>query len=248
MGELPILAADFEPMPPMPKLSEAKPKSDNGNVSTTFLRSPVSPDSAKTSTQSPESLQTTIINLPGEPGSATSSSWQEEQTTKYGRRSSPILPIEDLSALTPSTVRDEDMTMDMADVRSPAMQIHLQRALTVTVTPKSQQRSRLGVADTTLPLREQTPLAEHKPSTDANVGLGSELRRAEELEVTAKQHFRPSQVGDVRPTFSARGYSTRPRRSVPPAPLVIRRPDNIYVEPSPVESDDSMVGVAQNGK
>ncbi|XEU95426.1 hypothetical protein FSHL1_000710 [Fusarium sambucinum] len=242
MGSLPILAADLEPMPPMPKLSQAKPKIDHGDAPATFLRTPESLNSAKTPTQSRESVKTTTINLPREPGSETSSCWKQELASRYGRRSSPILPIEDLSALTPSTVRDDDMTMDMADVRSPAMQVHLQRALTVTVTPKSQQRSRLGVADTTLPFREeshQTPLAGHKPSANANVGVGSELRRAEDLEV---------KVGDVRPTFSARGYSTRLRRSVPPAPLVLRRPDNMYVEPSPVETDDSVSveGVTQN--
>ncbi|KAJ4131615.1 hypothetical protein NW768_005808 [Fusarium equiseti] len=235
MGQLPILTADLEPLPPIPKLNEAKPNADQSEASATFLRAPESPTSAKTSTQFPKGPQTTIINLPGEPGSATDSSWQDEQETKYGRRSSPILPIEDLSALTPSTVRDDDAAMDMADIRSPAMQVHLQRALTVTVTPKSQQRSGLGVADAPLPLREenrQASLAAHKPTAHANVGLGSELRGA----------------ADVRPTFSARGYSTRPRRSVPPAPLVIRRPDNVYVEPSPVESDDSVVEVTQNGK
>ncbi|KAK6709004.1 hypothetical protein SNK04_009948 [Fusarium graminearum] len=238
MGSLPIQAADFVPMPPMPELSEAKPKMDHGDAPVTSLRTPESLNSAKTSTQSPESVQTTVIKMPAVPRSPTSPYWKQELATRYGRRSSPILPIEDLSALTPSTVRDDDMTMDMADVRSPAMQVHLQRALTVTVTPKSQQRSRLGVADTTLPFREesqQSPL----PSADANVGVGSELRRAEELE---------AKVGDVRPTFSARGYSTRPRRSVPPAPLVLRRLDNMYVEPSPVETDDSVSveGVLQN--
>jgi hypothetical protein len=242
MGSLPILAADSEPMPSMPKLSEVKPNINHGDVSATFLRSPESLNSAKTSTQSPESVQTTVINLPAEPKSSTSPCWKQELASRYGRRSSPILPIEDFGALTPSTVRDDDMTMDMADVRSPAMQIHLQRALTVTVTPKSQQQSRLGVVDTTLPFREeshQTPLAGHKPSANVNVGVGSELRRAEDLEV---------KVGDVRPTFSARGYSTRQRRSVPPAPLVLRRPDNMYVEPSPVETDDSVSveGVTQN--
>jgi hypothetical protein len=230
MGSLPILAADLAPVPPMPmpKHSEAKPKIDHGDASVTFLRTPESLNSAKAPTQSRESVKHTTINLPREPGSETSPCWKQELASRYGRRSSPILPIEDLSALTPSTVRDDDMTMDMADVRSPAMQVHLQRALTVTVTPKSQQRSRLGVADTTLPFREenhQTPLA-----ANANVGVGSELRRAGDLEV---------KVGDVRPTFSTRGYSTRSRRSVPPAPLVLRRPGNMYVEPSPVETDDS---------
>jgi hypothetical protein len=92
----------------------------------------------------------------------------------------------------------------------------------------------------------------HKPSfVQANaVGFGAELQRAEGLQATAKQqqqHFWPSQVGAARPTFSDRGNSTRPRRSIPPTPLVLRRTD-VFTEPSPAESEDSLVGTTQKGK
>ncbi|ENH73925.1 hypothetical protein FOC1_g10011245 [Fusarium oxysporum f. sp. cubense race 1] len=217
MVELPILPADIEFKP---NRNEAKPQIDKSNT----LTAP---------TKTPASL--TLV-------SATSSSWRDPHGKGYGRRSSPILPVEDLSALTPSTVRDDDFALD-ADIRSPAMQVHVQRALTVTVTAKHQQQS--GLRDESP--QEPLPLTVHKPSAEANVGSESELRRAEDLHLTAKQHFWPSQVGETRPaTFSDRGYTTKPRRSLPPAPLVFRRTDSFYAEPSPVESDlseEDVVGI-----
>ncbi|KAM0562815.1 hypothetical protein ACHAPJ_001655 [Fusarium lateritium] len=169
--------------------------------------------------------------------------------TRFGRRSSPILPLEDLSALSPSTIRDEDFAIDSA-LRSPATQVHVQKALTVIVTAKSHQRNGLGVAETPLTSRNESrqgplPLVVRKPSAKANVGFESELERAEDSQSSAKQHFWPSQVGGTRPTFSDRGHSIRQRRSLPPAPLVIRRTDKVHAEPSPVESEDGLVGMIQ---
>ncbi|KLP20375.1 uncharacterized protein LW94_1435 [Fusarium fujikuroi] len=239
MVELPILPADIEFKP---NHNEAKAQIDKSNTLTAPTKTPASLTLGETSIQFPKSPQPTTAQLDNEPVSATSSSWRDPHGKGYGRRSSPILPVEDLSALTPSTVRDEDFALD-ADIRSPAMQVHVQRALTVTVTAKHQQQSGLRVAETLSASsdessREPLPLTVRKPSAEANVGSESELRRAEDTHLTAKQHFWPSQVGEIRPaTFSDRGYTTKPRRSLPPAPLVFRRTDSFYAEPSPVESD-----------
>ncbi|KAF5674514.1 hypothetical protein FHETE_2866 [Fusarium heterosporum] len=250
MVNLPILPP---PLELKPKPEEAKPKIDKTKALVDSPRTPASPSIVETSIQFPRSLESTTDHLPDEPLSATSSSWQAKG---YGRRSSPILPVEDLSALTPTTIRDEDFMMEI-DLRSPARQVQVQRALTVTVMSKPQQRTTLGVPKTTLTLRDDShqgplPLNIHKSSSmQANVGFGAESQRAEELQATTKQqqqqHFGPSQVGAARPTFSERGNSTRPRRSIPPAPLVFRRTDNVFTEPSPVESEDSLVGTSQTG-
>ncbi|KAH7238900.1 hypothetical protein BKA59DRAFT_503009 [Fusarium tricinctum] len=250
MVNLPILPVDLERKL---KPDEAKPRIDKTEALADSLRTPASLVPVEKLAQSPKSPRSTTIHLPEEPLSATSSSWWDPQAKGYGRRSSPILPIEDLSALTPTTIRDEDFTME-ADIRSPAKQIHVQRALTVTVMSRPHQRSGLGVAETPLASRDESrqgplPLTMHKPSfVQANaVGFGAELQRAEGLQATAKQqqqHFWPSQVGAARPTFSDRGNSTRPRRSIPPTPLVLRRTD-VFTEPSPVESEDSLVETTQ---
>ncbi|KAF5645604.1 hypothetical protein F52700_2167 [Fusarium sp. NRRL 52700] len=238
MVELPILPADIEFKP---NCNEAKPQIDKSNTLTAPTKTPASLTLVETSIQFPKSPQPTTAQIDNEPVSTTSSSWRDPHGKGYGRRSSPILPVEDLSALTPSTVRDEDFALD-ADIRSPAMQVHVQRALTVTVTAKHQQQSGLRVAETLSASSDETsreplPLSVRKPSTEANVGSESELRRAEDSNPTAKQHWQ-SQVGETRPaTFSDRGYTTKPRRSLPPAPLVFRRTDSFYAEPSPVESD-----------
>jgi hypothetical protein len=248
MVELPILPADIGFKP---NHIEAKPQIDKSNTLTALSRTPASLTLGEMSIQFPKSPQPTTAQLHDEPVSATSSSWRDPHGKGYGRRSSPILPVEDLSVLTPSTIRDEDFALD-ATIRSPAMQVHVQRALTVTVTAKHQQQSGLRVAGTLSTSsdegpQEPLPLTVHKPSAEANVGSESELRRAEDLHLTAKQHFWPSQVGETRPaTFSDRGYTTKPRRSLPPAPLVFRRTDNFYAEPSPVESDlseEDVVGI-----
>ncbi|KAM0271981.1 hypothetical protein ACHAPA_002276 [Fusarium lateritium] len=249
MINLPILPVDLELKP---KPDEAKPKIDKTEALADIARTPASLAPIEKFAQSPQSPRSTTIHLPEEPLSATSSSWWDPQAKGYGRRSSPILPIEDLSALTPTMIRDEDFTME-ADIRSPAKQVHVQRALTVTVMSRPHQRSGLGVAETPLALRDEScqgplPLTMHKPSSaQANVGFGAESQRAEGLQATAKQqqqHFWPSQVGAARPTFSDRGNSSRPRRSIPPTPLVLRR-TNVFTEPSPVESEDSLVGTTQ---
>ncbi|KAG5663135.1 hypothetical protein KAF25_001071 [Fusarium avenaceum] len=250
MVNLPMLPVDLELKP---KPDEAKPRIDNTEALADSSRTPASLVPVEKLAQSPKSPRSTTIHLPEEPLSATSSSWWDPQAKGYGRRSSPILPIEDLSALTPTTIRDEDFTME-ADIRSPAKQVHVQRALTVTVMSRPHQRSGLGVAETPLALRDESrqgplPLTMHKPSSvQANVvGFGAESQRAEELQATAKQqqqHFWPSQVGAARPTFSDRGNSTRPRRNIPPTPLVLRRTD-VFTEPSPVESEDSLVETTQ---
>ncbi|KAI1018278.1 hypothetical protein LB505_001349 [Fusarium chuoi] len=78
------------------------------------------------------------------------------------------------------------------------MQVHVQRALTVTVTAKHQQQSGLRVAETLSASSDESsqeplPLTVRKPSAEANVGSESELRRAEDTHLTAKQHFWPSQ-------------------------------------------------------
>ncbi|KAM0348972.1 hypothetical protein ACHAPU_003906 [Fusarium lateritium] len=250
MINLPILPP---PLELKAKRDEAKPKIDKTEALADSSRTPASLTIVETSVQFPKSPESTIDHLPEEPLSATSSSWQAKG---YGRRSSPILPVEDLSALTPTTIRDEDFMMEI-DLRSPAKQVQVQRALTVTVMSKPQQRATLGVPKTTLTLRDDSrqgplPLNIQKPSSlQANVGFGAESQLAEELRATTEQpqhqHFGPSQVGAARPTFSDRGISTRPRRSIPPAPLVFRRTDNVFTEPSPVESEDSLVETSQTG-
>ncbi|KAF9770889.1 hypothetical protein IL306_011461 [Fusarium sp. DS 682] len=247
MVELPILPADIELKP---NRNDAKPRIDKSDTLTALSRTLGSPTLGETSIQFPNSPQPTIPHPHEEPVSSISSSWRDPHVKGYGRRSSPILPVEDLGALTPSTIRDEDFAID-ADIRSPATQVHVQRALTVTVTAKHQQRSGLGVAETLSASAESPqgplPLTVHKPFVKANVGSESELRQAEDLHVAAKQHLWPSQVGETRPaSFSDRGYSTKPRRSLPPAPLVFRRTDSFYAEPSPVESDfseEDVVGI-----
>ncbi|KAF4344929.1 hypothetical protein FBEOM_1215 [Fusarium beomiforme] len=249
MVELPILPADLELRP---NRNDGKPQIDKSDTLTALSRTPGSPTLGETSPQFPNT-QATIPHPHEEPASTTSSSWRDPLAKGYGRRSSPILPVEDLGALTPSTIPDEDFALD-ADIRSPATQIHVQRALTVTVTAKHQQRSALGVAETLSASTDKSPqgplpLTVRKPSAEANVGSESELRQAEDLQVSAKQHFWPSQVGETRPaTFSDRGYSTKPRRSLPPAPLVFHWTDSFYAEPSPVESNFSqdVAGIDQN--
>ncbi|KAF4455561.1 hypothetical protein F53441_2169 [Fusarium austroafricanum] len=244
MVELPILSADLKLKS---KSNEAKPRIDKTDALTPTSRTPASPILGETTAQFPKTPQPPIPHAHEEPIFPASPRWRDPHAKGYGRRSSPILPIEDLSALTPSPTRDEDFAVDAA-IQSPAMQIHLQRALTVTVTAKCQQRSGLGVAEAPLMLRDESPqaplpLAVHKLPTNANVVPGSELRqRAEDVHVTAKQHFWPSQVGKARPaTFTDRAYSTKSRRGLPPAPLLFRRTDNFYAEPSPVESEEDMV-------
>ncbi|KAF5008461.1 hypothetical protein FDECE_5250, partial [Fusarium decemcellulare] len=186
------------------------------------------------STQSPKSLEHTATS-PGEVSNA-SSPLHNSRNRGFERRSSPVLPIEDWSALSPgSTIRDDDSTANW-DVRSPAMEIHVQRAHAVKVTAAKQcQRSGLGVAGAPS-LNE----AHKGPLTNHDVGLASDLRRAESPN-TEGRHVWPSQVGETRPTFSDRGHSVKPRRSPPPAPLLLRRADGaIQAEPSPIDSEDGL--------
>ncbi|KAF4972432.1 hypothetical protein FSARC_999 [Fusarium sarcochroum] len=231
MSGLPLLPSNFEPKPTP---TETTPRINQAYVLATMPRTPASSG---------------VPEYPISPVPTITLHEESISATRFGRRSSPILPVEDLNALSPSTIRDEDFAIDSA-LRSPATQVHVQRALTVIVAAKSHQRNGLGVAETPLTSRNESrqgplPLAVHKPSVKANVGFESELERAEDSQSSAKQHLWPSQVGETRPTFSDRGHIINQRRSLPPAPLVIRRTDKVHAEPSPVESEDGLVEIAK---
>ncbi|KAF5018342.1 hypothetical protein F66182_9682 [Fusarium sp. NRRL 66182] len=215
------------------------------------------PDKATLPIKQTDAL-TTIASIPGSSVSVETAAQSptspershDQQVEGFRRRSSPIIPVEDPSALSPLTIRDEDFGIG-SSLRSPATHIHVQRALPIIVTAKNHSRSGLGVTENSLPPENQSRkgrLVVHKPSAKANVGPGPELRYAEALQTTAErqQQVRPLQVGETCPTFSDRGYSIKPRRSIPPAPLLLRRTDNVLSEPSPVESEDGLVETAQH--
>ncbi|KAF4976677.1 hypothetical protein FZEAL_6691 [Fusarium zealandicum] len=201
-------------------------------------RSARSPQSLKSSVASPANQETDETVL------ATCLPWHGQQAAKgLKRRSSPVLPIEELGPFSPdSTIHDDDSHLDW-DVRSDATEIHVQRALAVKVmtTAKCHVRREGQVGPlATLNTLSNRFLAMHRPTRC--VGPVSDLRRTEELQNTERRDLGPRQVGETRLTFSDRGYSVMQRRSPPPAPLLLRKTDKcgiMQADPSS-ESENGM--------
>ncbi|CAM1506437.1 Fc.00g060780.m01.CDS01 [Cosmosporella sp. VM-42] len=167
------------------------------------------------------------------------------------RRSSPVLPAENLS---PSSSTDEripgdETTTNWGSVHSPAKSVNLQRFRVVEVpaVPKLRQSQDKGaMADTkTLSVMSQedgkeTMTVMLDPSISQNIGSpqGSQHGKVS-LKNGARSASWHRRVGDTCPTFSERRQTRKLRKGPPPAPLLLNRTNKVPVviqaEPSPLE-------------
>lgn len=171
------------------------------------------------------------------------------------RRSSPILPAEDLSMFSPyseARSRDDEASTNWGSIHSPGTFVNVQkaRAVDVPAVPKLHllQNGAQVVVGTLPPqgrdedMGASTVMAE--TSAD-NVVIAAEESQA----ITESEHGWHRRVGEECPSFSDRGQTVRPRKVPPPAPLLLNRtnlvPMAVQAEVSPLESPEHALAMIQ---
>ncbi|KAH7013447.1 hypothetical protein EDB80DRAFT_372275 [Ilyonectria destructans] len=169
------------------------------------------------------------------------------------RRSSPILPAEDLSMFSPyseARSRDDEASINWGSIHSPGTFVNVQkaRAVDVPAVPKLHLLHD-GTAVGTLPpqgrdedMGASTVMAE----TSADHGV---VPAEESQAITESEHGWHRRVGEECPSFSDRGQIVRPRKVPPPAPLLLNRtnmvPMAVQAEVSPLESPEHALAMIQ---
>ncbi|KAH7151836.1 hypothetical protein B0J13DRAFT_658004, partial [Dactylonectria estremocensis] len=175
------------------------------------------------------------------------------------RRSSPILPAEDLSMFSPySEARSivDDGSTNWGSIHSPGTFVNVQqaRAVDVPAVPKLPQGGAgFAVGPVPQPVRDEamgTSTVTTESSVDHVADFTPEVVPAEEAQAIAEtEQGWHRRVGEECPTFSDRGQIPRQRRIPPPAPLLLRRtnmvPMAVQAEPSPLESPEHALAMIQ---
>ncbi|KAI5467720.1 hypothetical protein BGZ63DRAFT_419407 [Mariannaea sp. PMI_226] len=153
------------------------------------------------------------------------------------RRSSPVLPPEDLSILTPlseAKSRDEEVSTSWGSIHSPVTFVNVQiaRAIEVPTVPKvptlPQSVQTTEAAETSSPRgSEKNTTASVRPDETPTEKGGVGSAYAISHTIGQKQKV-PEQrwhrrVGEKCPTFSERGGPAVLRKAPPPAPLLLSR-------------------------
>lgn len=174
------------------------------------------------------------------------------------RRSSPVLPAEDLSLLTPCSEaksQDDDSSGNWGSIHSPVAFVNVQKARAVEVPQVSNEQQSekeaevaAGAASPLVKDGMEASAAVHE-GPDRGIETGLETMPAVEGRQGTPEQGWHRRVGEECPTFSERRQATRPRKVPPPAPLLLRRtnlvPMAIQAQPSPLESPDHALAVIQ---
>ncbi|KAH7161419.1 hypothetical protein EDB81DRAFT_644289, partial [Dactylonectria macrodidyma] len=193
---------------------------------------------SKRDTASPH---TSIANRGPRSNAPNSPTYQAPSRNVADRRSSPILPAEDLSMFSPySEARSivDDASTNWGSIHSPGTFVNVQqaRAVDVPAVPKLPQ--------------DGAGLAAGSSSVNHGVDPTPKNVPAKETQAIAEtEQGWHRRVGEECPTFSDRGQIPRQRRIPPPAPLLLRRtnmvPMAIQAEPSPLESPEHALAMIQ---
>ncbi|KPM42564.1 hypothetical protein AK830_g3963 [Neonectria ditissima] len=179
------------------------------------------------------------------------------------RRSSPILPAEDLNMFSPyseARSREDEVSVNWGSIHSPVTIVNLQKARAVDVPavpqvhlPQDGAEVAAGKAsphDRGHDMGSSTVMAE--PSVDDGVESSQGLQAGElkfSQTMTESENGWHRRVGEECPSFSDRGQVERPRKVPPPAPLLLTRTNMVpmaaQTESAPLESPEHALAIIQ---
>ncbi|KAK7415275.1 hypothetical protein QQX98_006024 [Neonectria punicea] len=211
------------------------------------------------------SIASQNTNHEAKPSSARTPIQRSVSKKASDRRSSPILPAEDLSMFSPyseARSREDEASVIWGSIHSPVTIVNLQkaRAVDVPAVPAVPQM-RLAqdgaevAAGKASPLGRgedkgsSTVLAEPPVNHGVETSQGMQAEGSKTSQMIENEHGWHRRVGEECPSFSDRGQIERPRKVPPPAPLLLKRTNMVpmaaQTESAPLESPEHALAIIQ---